>query len=53
MEAKGAIRDAGRALGMPYSGPDRISKMIPHGWQGHAMTIDKALQESPDLKKHI
>lgn len=51
MEAKGAIRDAGRALGMPYSGPDRISKMIPPGWQGHAMTIDKALQESPDLKK--
>lgn len=49
MEARGAVRDAGRALGMPYSGPDRISKMIPMGFQGSAMTIDKALQQSPEL----
>ncbi len=51
MEARGAVRDAGRALGMPYAGPDRISKMIPPGWQGHAMTIDSALEQSPDLKR--
>lgn len=51
MEAKGAVRDAGRALGMPYAGPDRISKMIPPGWQGHAMTLDNALQQSPELKR--
>lgn len=51
MEARGAVRDAGRALGMPYVGPDRISKMIPPGWQGHAMTIDAALKQSPDLKR--
>ncbi len=50
MEARGSVRDAGRALGMPYAGPDRISKMIPPGWQGHAMTIDSALAQSPDLK---
>ncbi len=50
MEARGSVRDAGRALGMPYSAPDRISKMIPPGWQGHAMTIDTALAQSPDLK---
>jgi DNA polymerase-3 subunit alpha len=50
MEARGSVRDAGRALGMPYSQPDRISKMIPMGWQGHHMTIDLALQQSPDLK---
>jgi DNA polymerase-3 subunit alpha len=50
MEARGSVRDAGRALGMPYSGPDRISKMIPPGWQGHAMTIEKALDQSPELK---
>lgn len=50
MEARGAVRDAGRALGMPYAAPDRISKMIPPGWQGHAMTIDNALKQSPDLK---
>lgn len=51
MEARGAIRDAGRALGMPYSAPDRISKMIPPGWQGHAMTLEKAMEQSPDLKR--
>lgn len=51
MEARGAVRDAGRALGYPYAIPDRISKMIPPGWQGHAMTIDTALDQSPDLKR--
>lgn len=50
MEARGSVRDVGRAMGMPYAGPDRISKMIPPGWQGHAMTIDSALEQSPDLK---
>ncbi len=50
MEAKGSVRDIGRVLGYPYSVPDRISKMIPLGWQGHAMTIDKALDQSPELK---
>ena len=50
MEARGSVRDTGRAMGLPYSAPDRISKMIPPGWQGHAMTIDKALEQSPELK---
>ncbi len=49
MEARGAVRDAGRALGMPYVGPDRISKMIPQGFQGSPMTIEKALEQSPEL----
>ena len=51
MEAKGAVRDVGRVMGMPYAGPDRISKMIPPGWQGHAMTLDNALSQSPDLNR--
>lgn len=51
MEAKGAVRDVGRVLGMPYAGPDRISKMIPPGWQGHSMTLDNAMSQSPDLKR--
>jgi len=50
MEARGSVRDIGRVLGYPYAIPDRISKMIPPGWQGHAMTIDKALDQSPELK---
>jgi len=50
MEARGSVRDTGRAMGLPYSAPDRISKLIPPGWQGQAMTIDKALDQSPELK---
>lgn len=49
MEARQAVRDVGRALGMPYAQPDRISKLIPIGAQGFAMTIDKALELSPEL----
>ncbi len=50
MEARGSVRDAGRAMGFPYSYPDRLAKMIPPGWQGHAMTIDSALEQSPELR---
>ncbi|HVZ67732.1 MAG TPA: DNA polymerase III subunit alpha [Patescibacteria group bacterium] len=49
MEARQAVRDAGRALGLPYATPDRLAKMIPPGWQGHAMTIESALTQSPEL----
>lgn len=51
MEARAAVRDVGRVLGYPYAVPDRIAKLIPPGWQGHAMTIDMALTQSPDLKR--
>ena len=50
MEARGSVRDTGRAMGYPYSIPDRIAKLIPPGWQGHAMTIETALEQSPELK---
>ena len=49
MEARQAIRDAGRALGMPYSAVDRIAKMIPPGAQGFSMTIDRAIKTSFEL----
>ncbi len=49
MEARGAVRDAGRALGLPYAKPDRIAKMIPLGSQGFGMTIDRAIELSPEL----
>ncbi len=50
MEARLAIRDVVRALGMSYSAGDRLAKMIPLGKQGFSMTIDKALEENPALK---
>lgn len=50
MEAKMAVRDVARALGYSYAQGDRISKMIPTGKQGFHMSLDKALEESPNLK---
>jgi DNA polymerase-3 subunit alpha len=48
MAAKAAIKDCGRALDMPYGDVDRIAKLVP---ATIGMTIDKALEEVPDLKK--
>jgi DNA polymerase-3 subunit alpha len=48
MAAKGAIKDCGRALDMPYGDVDRIAKLVP---ATIGMTLDKALEEVPDLKK--
>lgn len=50
MNARAAVRDVGRALGHPYSFPDKIAKLIPLGFQGFPMTIKHALQISPELK---
>ena len=47
MGAKGVMRDVGRALGLPVSEVDRIAKMVPDGL---GMTLDKALDQMPDLK---
>ncbi|MEK7151808.1 MAG: DNA polymerase III subunit alpha [Patescibacteria group bacterium] len=50
MLARGAVRDVARALGHPYGIGDRIARLIPMGSQGFAMTIDRALKETPELK---
>ena len=47
MAAKAAVRDVGRALGLPYSVPDRIARMIPNALH---ITLRQALEESPDLR---
>jgi DNA polymerase-3 subunit alpha len=46
MGAKAAIRDTGRALGMPYGDADRVARMVPNTLH---MTLGKALEESPEL----
>ncbi len=51
MAAKGAVRDVARALGYDYATGDRISKMIPMGSQGFPMTIEHAIEITPELKK--
>lgn len=50
MEARLAIRDVARALGVSYSGGDRLAKMIPQGKQGFPMSLARALEESSPLK---
>ena len=47
MEARGAIRDIGRVLGMPYSDPDRIAKLIPFGF-----SLEEALVNSTELQEY-
>lgn len=51
MAARAAVRDVARALGHSYSIGDRIAKLIPFGAQGFTMTIDKALEQEPELKE--
>ncbi len=51
MAARASVRDVGRALGLSYNFCDQVSKLIPQGAQGFPMTLERALQEEPDLKK--
>ena len=48
MAAKGAIRDVGRVMNMPYGEVDKIAKLVP---QELGITLDKALQESSELRR--
>ncbi|MCR5768685.1 MAG: DNA polymerase III subunit alpha [Lachnospiraceae bacterium] len=47
LQARGVIRDVGRALDLSYAQTDRIAKMVP---MELGMTLDKALESNPDLK---
>jgi DNA polymerase-3 subunit alpha len=46
MEARAAIRDIGRVLGLPYSDPDLVAKLIPLG-----SSIDEALTTVTELQE--
>ncbi len=48
LQAKNAVRDAARVLDYPYSTGDKITKMIGDEL---GITIDKAIETNPDLKK--
>lgn len=51
MMARGSVRDTARALGYEYATADNIAKLIPMGSQGFPMSIERAMQEEPELKK--
>ena len=44
--AKAALRDVGRALGMPYGDVDAVARMVPF----KARTLEDALRLSPELR---
>jgi len=48
MKAKAVVRDVGRALGLSFGETDKIAKLVPDELK---MTIDKALDQEPELKQ--
>lgn len=51
MEARVAIRDIGRVLGMPYEDPDKIAKLIPND-PGKKTPLRQAINEVRELKQY-
>ena len=47
MAARAALRDVGRAMGLPYNIVDTVAKKVP---RSIGMTIEKALDESDEFK---
>src|SRR5271167_2427733 len=48
MAAKAAIKDVGRAMGMPYADVDSIAKMVPTTLN---IKLEQAIKDSPSLQK--
>lgn len=51
MEARVAIRDIGRVLGMPYEEPDKIAKLIPNV-PGKKTSLKSAIETVPELTEY-
>ncbi len=49
MAARGALRDVGRAMGIPYGTVDQVAKLVP---MELGMTLDKALKGSAFKEKY-
>jgi DNA polymerase-3 subunit alpha len=45
--ARAALRDVGRALGMPYGDVDRVARLVPFSPN---MTLNRAMEENRELK---
>ena len=48
MAARGAIRDVGRAMAIPYNKVDQVAKLVP---MSLGMTLDLAMKQSKDLRE--
>ena len=51
MAARGAIRDVGRALSIPYADVDAVAKQVPGGPGALHITLDDALRLSKPLRE--
>jgi DNA polymerase-3 subunit alpha len=50
LQARAAIRDVGRVLGLRYGDVDRIAKLVP---ESLGITLDQALAQSPELRARV
>lgn len=48
LQTRAAIRDVGRAMGMPYASVDAVAKLIPNSFH---ITIDQAVNKSKELRQ--
>lgn len=51
MEARVAVRDIGRVMGLPYEEPDRIAKLIPNQ-AANRLSLQKAVETIPELASY-
>jgi DNA polymerase-3 subunit alpha len=51
LQARAALRDVGRVLGMPYGQVDKISKLVPFN-PAHPPSLQEALDSEPQLRQH-
>ena len=50
LQARAALRDVGRVMGMPYGDVDRIAKLVP---ETLGITLDESLAQSPELRARV
>ena len=50
LQAKAAVRDVGRVLGMPYGQVDRLAKLIPFN-PAKPVTLAQAIEGEPQLQQ--
>jgi len=50
LQARAAIRDVGRVMGLPYGDVDRIAKLVP---ETLGITLDQAVEQSPELRARM
>ena len=50
LQARAALRDVGRVMGLPYGQVDRIAKLVPNN-PAKPVTLNQALESEQDLKR--